>query len=350
MKRIIFALAGVVLLVTSCSDGGDGTSSSAAADDDRIHKPEDQVTVDDGVKFHLTGWGTFRPADSNADYTVLYAEAENTGEDTAQWDPMATFTPEGERSVDYTVLDMRSGVDGVFRSGAHAELSWGFAMPPEALKSGTFTLFGSENWFGDFTTLPDLTPEVPELRETVEAFMAEGRAIEAAAATGETVDYMEMIRKYATSECAAVFEGLYAAFGDAEPEDAGAVELLSVTDDGAEGTSVTRGRSGVDETQHWILQDGAWKFTCEGMFEADSDADPEVVEPEVVEPEATAGKGTSCSDNGATANNNNLICIHGTWVGVAYPNGDPGDPCPMVNTDGLDTDGNLGLCKRGVWS
>lgn len=160
MKRALLALAALTLFVAGCSsDTPTEQPSSAPLEKPVIHKPADPVTFDDGVTFRLTGWGTYHHDDGVhqvADYTVLYGEATNTGADVAGWEPMASYVPEGGDSVDYTIFEeLRSGVEGVFRSGAKADLAWGFNMAAEVLKAGTLTLWGSENWFGDFTTLPE---------------------------------------------------------------------------------------------------------------------------------------------------------------------------------------------------
>jgi hypothetical protein len=175
MKRTLIAVVGATaLILAGCSsEGGDNETASSAApsteDGTAIHAPTDEVTFDDGVKFKLTGWGSYTDADASTPvvYTVLYGQAANTGADVANWEPMATFVPEGHDSVDYTVLeDLDPGVEGVFRGGSTADVSWGFAMPAAALKSGTFTLFGSTNWFGDFSVLPQRTPPAPVVEPT----------------------------------------------------------------------------------------------------------------------------------------------------------------------------------------
>ncbi|WNM74450.1 hypothetical protein SEA_BEARBQ_48 [Gordonia phage BearBQ] len=177
MKRTFMLWAAAVLVVAGCSSdrAPEAESSAPVSDAPVIHKPADTVTFEDGVKFRLTGWGTYHHDDGVhqvADYTVLYGQAENTGPDMESWDPMASYVPEGGDSVDYTILDeLESGVEGVFRSGKTADLSWGFQMPADALKAGTLTLWGSENWFGDFTTLPErkLTPAPAATETTTEA-------------------------------------------------------------------------------------------------------------------------------------------------------------------------------------
>lgn len=162
MKSIylVLAVACIALLGSACSsssDNADGSASSSVqsrGEDDGpiIHEPGEKVDLD-GVQFQLTGWRTYTHS-NGITYTVLEASATNTGESLEQWDPMVTFIPSGGKSVDYTILDLREGLEGVFEAGTAEKLEWGFDMPPEALKKGTLKLFASDTWFGDFSSLP----------------------------------------------------------------------------------------------------------------------------------------------------------------------------------------------------
>lgn len=159
MKSIYFLLAAacLVLFCSACSGNADDSApssaeSNAADEGEVIHGPADDVDLD-GVRFRLTGWRTHTHSNGTT-YTVLEGSATNTGESLEQWEPMVTYILGDGTPIDYTMLDLKEGLGGVFEAGRTEKLEWGFDMPPEALKRGTLKLFASDTWFGDFALLP----------------------------------------------------------------------------------------------------------------------------------------------------------------------------------------------------
>ncbi len=110
--------------------------------------------------------------------------------------------------------------------------------------------------------------EIPDLREVVEAFSSEGLQSER---TG-TPSFRDVLNKYGVPACAQTLIELGEAFGgaDAPDPDATASEIVSVTQDGSAGQAVVKDVGGSPETQHWIYDGSEWKFTCEGLFDADA--------------------------------------------------------------------------------
>ncbi|MGW6035607.1 hypothetical protein ACWFOS_18315 [Gordonia terrae] len=110
------------------------------------------------------------------------------------------------------------------------------------------------------------------LRQTAEKFNADAQAAEA---IDDDVAAWNSIKRYAEPACAAMLDGLYAAFGggndDSTSSEASAPqqessEIVSVTEDGDRGTVVMR-TDGEEETIHWVRRANVWRFTCEGMFD-----------------------------------------------------------------------------------
>ncbi len=101
----------------------------------------------------------------------------------------------------------------------------------------------------------------PALRPVVENFISDMAATE----TGEIADYLPVIKRYATPECAVRLEGLYYPDGVSENHHMAGTEIVSVTENGTAGTAITRGPDGED-TQKWELHDDVWKLTCDGVL------------------------------------------------------------------------------------
>ncbi|MEO9327434.1 hypothetical protein [Gordonia aurantiaca] len=118
-------------------------------------------------------------------------------------------------------------------------------------------------------------PAAPEtrslsLRQTVDKMLAETTVTEAQ--NGEDAAWQAM-KKYAEPACAAMIDGLVAAFGVVDDATAANqtgtksfTEVRSVVERGNRGT-VVMATGGKDETMYWLRRDGVWRFTCQDLFQ-----------------------------------------------------------------------------------